>query len=385
MPPSSGIRLQLVTTTEEFHRLEPYWNPLLQRSGSNSVFLSFEYLTTWWETYGSNFKLRILAAWKDNDLAGLAPLAIGHGHGPRSWLRHLAFLGFHGNELSEHLDFIVAPELSEEVIPQFVRFVRQEMRHEWDLLYLSLVPSESSHLASLLPEASAHGIRGGILDTVASPYLCLPGSWETLLESKSKNFRKQFNNLRNRLHKQHRVEILQAGEDLGIDDAFDVLLRLNQQRWGAEGKAFTTQKTRAFHRALAHRFHSLGQLSFFLMKIDGAFAAVRFDYVYDGKLWNIQGGWDPQFAPLSPGRLLLAWEIQWCIREGLREYDFLAGEAEYKRSWATHERRLSNVEFFRPGSMKAGIFLGLRHLKDSFKPAKADPATSLSQAPVSST
>jgi len=35
-----------------FHALEPEWNALVRRSRFNSIFLTYEWQTTWWEALG---------------------------------------------------------------------------------------------------------------------------------------------------------------------------------------------------------------------------------------------------------------------------------------------------------------------------------------------
>lgn len=378
----SAIHLRLITSAHDLLSLESQWNQLLRSSLNNSVFLTFEYVTTWWDVYGSNRKLRLLTAWSDDTLIGAAPLAIGPGPQPvRSWLRHLAFLGFHGDELSEFLDFLILPRFREELTARFLDFLLDEMGDEWDTFFLSMVPSDSPSLASLLPSAGSRGLSSQPREEVPCPYLPLPGTWEELLQSKSKNFRKSFQNVWNRLQK-HQVEILHAGTDISIDEAFSVLLQLNRARWGADRQSFTSEMTTRFHRNLAHRFHQHGWLSFFLMKIDGVFAAARFDYVYGGKLWNIQGGWNPDLAALSPGRMIIAYQIQWCIQQGLKEYDFLGGEAGYKRSWATQERQLQNLEFPHPRSRRARLFFSLRHWHLRIKAARPFSSSPPAQAPL---
>lgn len=382
--PPLAPRFEILTTRDDFRRLQALWNPLLRISGNNSVFLTFEYLDTWLAVYGPGRTLRILAAWLGEELVGVAPFSIGPGpNRARRWLRYAGILGASGDELSEFLDFLIAPGHEEALTPRFLDFLLRDLRRDWDVASFGLAPSTSPRLPILMKRLHADGLPLRVVDAVPSPFLPLPASWYEVRQAKSRNFRSVWN----RLHNKHRVEILEAGRDLDLDAAFDVLLRLNQSRWGSEGQAFTTEKTRRFHRMLAHRFHELGWLCFLLMKIDGEFAAVRFDYVYDGKLWNIQGGWNPALSQLSPGRILLGAQIQWCIRRDLREYDFLAGDADYKRTWATHERRLTKVEVFRPGSVRAQIFLRLRQLKERLKPSRREPAAvaELPNAPVSLT
>jgi len=59
--------------------------------------------------------------------------------------------------------------------------------------------------------------------------------------------------------------------------------------------------------------------------------------------WN--GGFLPDAAQYSPGRLLFAAGIEHAIASGLEEYDLLRGSHAYKASWATHSRTIGKLEF----------------------------------------
>lgn len=366
---SDSFNIEIVKDDASFHALESEWNPLLRRSAANGVYLTFEYLKTWWGAYGNQFKLRILTVRRGEQLLAIAPLAIGPGPGLlRRPLRHLTFIGALGDTAAEFLDFIVEPGLEAEISPRLLETIHDELSSEWDVLYLNLVPAKSpvlSEALSVLPQFRDLAVT---MEASPSPYLPLPPSWPELLRSKSKNFKKQFNNHWNRLHKRHDVQILWAGKDIDLDLAFDELVRLNRQRWGGDGQAFNSKRFNEFHRRLAKTFHTLGWLYFCIVRIDEETAAARFDYVYNNKLWNIQGGWNPEFAHLSLGRLLIGMQMKWCIENGLREYDFLAGESAYKRSWATDARTLLNVEILNPRSRRALAFHEFRILKNLLDP-----------------
>ena len=56
-------------------RLRPEWNGLLCRSPASSVFLTWEWIATWWEHFGREGDLLILAVRDESGrLVGLAPL-----------------------------------------------------------------------------------------------------------------------------------------------------------------------------------------------------------------------------------------------------------------------------------------------------------------------
>ncbi|MEM7013137.1 MAG: GNAT family N-acetyltransferase, partial [Verrucomicrobiota bacterium] len=363
------LSIDIITDADDFYALEPEWNPLLQRTSANSIYLTYEYMSTWWRNYGDQFQLRLITIRRDQQLLGIAPLAIGPGPGwLQRHLRHLTFIGVLGDTAAEFLDFIIEPGEESNVVAKIYEAIYEQLGREWDVLYLNLTPAQSPVLAQSMPVISQYRGLAVSMDSSPSPYLPLPNSWEELLDSKSKNFKKQFNNHWNRLHKKHSVENLRAGHEISMDASFDALVSLNRKRWGSDGASFRSKRFNRFHRELAEAFDQLGWLYFRIIKIDGEVAAARFDYVYNNKLWNIQGGWNPKLSQLSLGRLLIGMEMKWCIEQGLSEYDFLAGESTYKRSWATDARTLLNVEVLNPSSWRALAFQEYRILKNLLDP-----------------
>ena len=63
-------------TVEEWLRNEIAWNSLLARSSADALFLSWEWLTRWWQCYGATLGRRpdILAFYHGDNLVGLVPL-----------------------------------------------------------------------------------------------------------------------------------------------------------------------------------------------------------------------------------------------------------------------------------------------------------------------
>lgn len=61
-----------------------------------------------------------------------------------------------------------------------------------------------------------------------------------------------------------------------------------------------------------------------------------------------QSGYDPAFASLSPGLVLLARTIEDAFALEAREYDFLRGQEAYKYDWANDERQTVRLSLIRP-------------------------------------
>lgn len=364
-PPEIQPRLHLITSPGQFLALGAEWNDFLRRTRSDSVFLTWEYLSTWWEVYGKDYDLRIITA-RDSEgaLLGIAPLMAGRGHAfPRRHFRHLTFLGGLGDSLAEYQDFMILPGWESRLIPAYLEFIEKDLANDWEVLLLRDTDERSPTVAPLLSSLAAPGGHALFFESRPAPHIQLPATWEAFLSGKSTNFKKQFNNHWNRLHKNHQVEWLEAGKDISILDAMAVVADLNRLRWGDKGDTFRSPEFTRFHQLLATRFQERGWLFLRILRVDGRNAGARYDYLYNGKLWNYQNGWDPSLEKLSLGKLLIGYSVRCCIEMGLTEYDFLGGLSDYKTSWSTGSRNLLRLEIPNPGKRAGYVLHQLRVLQ----------------------
>src|SRR3954470_10115336 len=96
----------VITRTEEFERLHDEWNALLSSSGSNCVFLTHEWLFTWWKHLANGRQLSILTARENGRLIGVLPLATRAPQYARMMPRVAEFLGS-GVIGSDYLDAVI--------------------------------------------------------------------------------------------------------------------------------------------------------------------------------------------------------------------------------------------------------------------------------------
>jgi CelD/BcsL family acetyltransferase involved in cellulose biosynthesis len=354
-------------TTDALHALAPHWNALLQRSRSDSIFLTWEWISTWWEVFGHRFDLLVLTAEDaDGRLLGIAPTMVGRRRtASRLTFRALMIVGQRGDTLAEYLDFIVEPGHEREVTAAFSGFFRRELAAEWDFMAFERILTTSPNLPTL--EATMHRPRfvAARDARLKSPHVTLAESWPALLASKSRNFRAQWNNSWNRLHAEGRVEFLFGGTDMPLETALAEVTRLHRERWREKSASFKTDEYLAFHERLCARLHANGWLLLLLLAVDGKNVAVRYDYVYAGKLWCMQGGWSPEWAAKRVGTLLTGKVIEWGIAHGLAEYDFLGGDSEYKRRWATGERVMTNLTACNTATLRGRAWKWNRALEDA--------------------
>ena len=75
------------------------------------------------------------------------------------------------------------------------------------------------------------------------------------------------------------------------------------------------------------------------MRQRGAIVAVVYSFVCGETAYAYLGGFDPASSKFSPGSVLMEFSIERAILEGVRDYDFLRNQEEYKYLWGALDRR----------------------------------------------
>lgn len=81
-----------------------------------------------------------------------------------------------------------------------------------------------------------------------------------------------------------------------------------------------------------------GALTVSSLSAGGRLAAVHICPRWPGRASSWVPAFDPGLARYTPGKLLLEAMLEWSLRRGDREFDFLIGGEEYKFHYATHVR-----------------------------------------------
>jgi CelD/BcsL family acetyltransferase involved in cellulose biosynthesis len=132
---------------------------------------------------------------------------------------------------------------------------------------------------------------------------------------------------------------------------FDRLAALHQQRWEKRGRAgaFASARFRRFHESLIQRAFPLGAVQLLEVSAGEHTIGLIYNLVHRGKVYFYQAGFNYDDAGrASPGTVTLYHAIQYCSEVGLNEFDFLAGDDQYKKSLSTGCRHLVWAAFRRP-------------------------------------
>lgn len=128
-------------------------------------------------------------------------------------------------------------------------------------------------------------------------------------------------------------------------DAFlDALAWLHQRYWTGRGKpgAFAEPFFGRFHHALLSRASDKQSVDLIRISAGDRIVGYLYNFVHDGWIAAYQSGFDfgPDASRLRPGLVCHLMAIRHYAQAGMRRYDFLGGEARYKRSLANAEIEL---------------------------------------------
>lgn len=283
----------------------------------SNLFATPEFLSLWWEQFGSGAQLRLLAG------PGLVLPLYRRSVGP---LRVLRFLGHGAGDQ-------LGPVFSAGYEETAARALRETLASERFHLFLG----------EQLPGEGRWGERLGarVLRREGSPVIRFSsGGWEEFLAGQSSNFREQARRKERKLGREHELQYrLTTAESLESD--LDTLFDLHRRRWTGTETTFSARES--FHRAFAGLVLERGWLRLWIMEAGGTPVAAWYGFRYGGAELYFQAGRDTAWDRYSVGFVLLCHTIRSAAEDGAREYRLLRGGEEYKFRFAEDDLGLETV------------------------------------------
>jgi CelD/BcsL family acetyltransferase involved in cellulose biosynthesis len=340
----------VVTDPARLEALRADWLDLLGRSASDGPMLGPTWLTTWWGVFGplQGRRLRLALFHEGGRLVGLAPLlARTHWYRPGLPFRRLEPLGSGERDAeticSDYLNVIAERGAERRVAGRLAEALAAGALGRWDELVLPLMDGLNEMPGLLVEALRAAGFRADLTVTGTAPYAVLPSTWEEYLRGLGKKGRygvlRALRDYEAWAGGPPQVERARSPADLRRGQG--VLIELHQRRWRAAGEPgrFAVPRFRQFHEAALPRLLAEGALELAWLVGRGEPVAAQYNLVWGGKVYFYQCGRRPDLpARVRPGAVLLAELIRGAIAAGRREFDFLNGDAVYKRQLARAAR-----------------------------------------------
>jgi CelD/BcsL family acetyltransferase involved in cellulose biosynthesis len=350
--PTSAARplpcsIEPIEEVEGFRRLRPEWDDLLASSRSDSLFLTWEWLFTWWKHLGGRRRLSILAVRSAGELIAIAPLALRPpDHGRLMPFRALEFLGT-GSAGSDYLDLIVRAGQEPLALP----VLADHLARRKVMLELAQIRTEGSLARDLAERIEGRGWRLSASGTAVCPYIDLEGrTWVSYLAGLGPAHRA---NLQRRLRNLERSSDLLFSEAESEEERREFLghliglHHLRRQELGGSN-AFNTPGLLAFHEEFSALARQRGWLRLYLLRLDRKPAAALYGFRYGPTFSFYQSGFDPAYRKQSVGLVAMGLTIRKALEAGAAEFDLLHGDETYKSLWARERREIGRLEAYPP-------------------------------------
>lgn len=341
------LTVDKIESAERFTDLRSEWNELLEASASNCVFLTWEWMHTWWRHLREDRRLQLLAVRRGRQLVGIAPFALR----PRRLKRllpfpALEFLGT-GSVGSDYLDVVALPGEERDVTSALADHLAQRKL----MLELGQVRSTATRASGLALELGQRGWMLAREETDVCPFIDLSQhTWESYLATLGSAHRYNFQRRLKNLSKRFEVRFERAGSDERRREAMRLLIALHRERWRERGgtNAFHTAALVAFHEDLSRFALERGWLRLYLLLLDGNPAAALYGFRYGGDFHFYQSGFDLGYAKHSVGLVTMGLAIKSAVEERVARYDLLHGNEPYKYQWARAEHELVRLQLYPP-------------------------------------
>jgi hypothetical protein len=303
-----------------------------------------------------NQTLRVLYITKESKIIAIAPLR---------QTTH-TFKGLFSYSTIDTLDYgsatdytgLILTENPIESLELFLKYLQHQ--NNWDYFKINDVP-ETSSIIELLNNNRHTLPKSEITPGEICAYITIPESIEDFLANIP--FRKSLRKGLRNLEKDHGKVELKAYYELGsLDDTMKFFFDLHQKNWTArkEPGAFSSQKTRDIYMDRAKLFEEKGWFALDFLTVNDIPVAAKYSIKYKQKLSACLSGFDPKYASYSVGKLLLIKVIEKCIKEEIKEYDFMKGDESYKFSLTNKYRRNSSIKFVNKRLTSKFIRLGIK-------------------------
>ncbi len=330
-----------------FAALRPEWNQLLHESCCDTIFLTWQWQTTWWKHLGEGELLLLGFRSEDGRLVGLAPLYYDNSDPDRRIVRMIGC-----RDVSDYLDVVVATGHEEAVYRRLLHYLSEEAE-PWDALDLCNIPQESRTFVLLQEMAEAEGYQTLVEVEDVCPIIPLPATWEEYLAMLDK---KQRHEVRRKLRRAEGAgtRFLVVGSDHDLRAEMQTFIDLHQKST-PEKDAFMDPTMQAFFLDVAQVLHDEGWLQLAFVEMEGEKSASLLNFDYNNAILVYNSGYDPaSFRHLSPGIVVTSQCIENAINLGRERFDFLRGGEEYKYRFGAQDTKVRRLLIARSGvSMEA--------------------------------
>jgi CelD/BcsL family acetyltransferase involved in cellulose biosynthesis len=317
-----------------FEELLSEWNELLRVSTSDLLFLTWEWQSTWWEAYEAGDLWVVTCRTDDGRLVGIAPWFIQNTDGERV-VRTVGCV-----DVTDYVDIIAHRECVEAVQYYLANFLA-ENTDLYDRINLCNIPETSPTYLHFPNQLRQHHFDADTVLQEVCPIIHLPTQWEDYLAMLDKKQRHEIRRKLRRAESETELEWYLVGSEHNFDQEVERFLSLMTASHPSKAEFLRDQNNLRFFKNILAVTHKKGWLKLSFLNCNDASVAAFCDFDYNRQILVYNSGLLPdKYAYLSPGIVLLAYNIRHAIESGRVIYDFLRGNQTYKYRMGAQDTRV---------------------------------------------
>jgi CelD/BcsL family acetyltransferase involved in cellulose biosynthesis len=326
-----------------FAALKPEWNDLVHRSCCDTLFLTWEWQSTWWKHLGEGDLVLLGFRGDEGRLVGIAPLFRTLSEEGQTILYLVGC-----RDVSDYLDLIVERGQEEAVYSAFLDYL-EGGAPEWEVVDLCNIPRDSQTFVRLRELAEGRGYQTLVEIEDVCPIIELPATWDDYLNMLDKKQRHEVRRKLRRADGGADTLFSIVGPEQDLQSAMEAFVDLHQKS-APEKDAFMDPQMQGFFYDVGRVLQAQGWLQLAFVEIDGQRAASLLNFDYGDAILVYNSGYDPsRFSHLSPGIIVTARSIEHAIELGRRKFDFLRGDEVYKYRFGAQDTEVRRLLIAKSG------------------------------------
>jgi CelD/BcsL family acetyltransferase involved in cellulose biosynthesis len=350
------MQILLITQLSEWERWRSSW----QRLTVVNPMASMEWLQAWWQNFGRDKQLHIVAVEHESRLVGILPCYRSNS----AIASQLRFLGS-GAVCSDFLTAVTEDQHREAALLAINQHLFQSQEcSALESFQFDGVADNDDWLRHLQHYAALAGFSVRKQCVANAWNLALPTTWNELLVAYRGHsvYRKA----------QKCLASLDSGELVcrelshvsDVDEGMYHLVRLHQARRESLGDAgcFADPKFEPFLRAAVVGLMAERKARFTICESGKQPIGINLQLLGRNQVFMYQSGFDPNYRSLEPGHVALVSSLRSAISSGFSGFDFLRGDEPYKAYWGAQPRMLQRITLAPPTLKAQAIEVVYRNL-----------------------
>lgn len=324
------MNVEHIRDFESLEELKDSWNELLFSSEQSCIFLTHEWISSWWKCFSGDNSLEILI-FKDEEgrLEGIAPFMIKN-----KILRFIA-----SQEVSDYCDVVTPKERRREFYQNLLNYLEKNYSDVAKIELMNL--KASSPALSFLPcVAPEFGYSSSYTETEVAPLLELSSSYEDYMKGLSKKNRHEQRRKLKRIESLEGVKITKITDTRELQSSLETFIALHKEGSPAKERFWKKKGMSDFFQEVASRLALQKWIELNLLFYEDRIMAALLNFSYEDTIYFYNVAFNKDYARYSPGLFLFHHCIKEAISEGKRKADFLRGREKYKYYFGAEDSKI---------------------------------------------